>query len=146
MFRQGFRSALLFSLWVATGAAQAQAPFCNIDYVKRVGMDVELHFTPYNGLFVRIKKIGREVAPEDRMFEQVNGEMHRLYDNELQPEKTTSKVLLFDGEEALLGGDPHSGCTIQKAIEGGALGVEAKATVNFDGIPPQTTSRFFPAK
>ena len=146
MFRRMFHLGLFFSLLAGTGATQAQGEFCNVDYVRQVGRDVELHFIPYNGLFVRIKKVGQDVGPADRMFEQDNGQMHRLYYNEQQPEKAVSQVLLFDGEEALLGGDPHSGCVLRKVFEGSVLGVEAKAMVSFEGLPPQMTSRFFPAK
>jgi hypothetical protein len=146
VFRPLFLLAVLSALSVTAGASEAQGSFCNIDYVKQVGRDVELHFIPYNGLFVRIKKRGEAVGPTDRIFEQDQGQMHRLYYNQQRPESAISKVMLFDGEEAVVGGDPHSGCIIRKAYDGNILGVEAEATVSFEGLAPQVTSRFFPAK
>ena len=146
MPRRLLRLAFCLSPFVMANVAVAQAPFCFVEHVTQVGRDVELHFVPENGLFVRIGKVARGAAPTDRIYQQLGSQMHRVYPGEAQPESAVSQIFLPDGEEALVGGEPHSSCTIRLANEGKSFGVMMKVIVTMDGIPPQVTSQFLPAR
>jgi hypothetical protein len=125
-------------------ASPAQAQFCYIDHVSRAGHGIELHFVSDSNVFVRISKAGHRVTLTDRMYQQKRDLMHRLQPNALQPDAAASKVVLFRGEEAFVGGGVHSGCFIQLAIKGRTAGVNMQANVGLPGLPPQTSTRFLP--
>jgi hypothetical protein len=146
MPRRLLRLAFCLSPFAMANVAVAQAPFCFVEHVTQVGRDVELHFVPENGLFVRIGKVAQGVAPTDRIYQQLGSQMHRVFPDKAQPESAISQLILSDGEEASVGGEPHSSCTIRLANEGKVFGVMMKATVSMDGIPPQVTSQFLPVR
>lgn len=143
MHRLVIRFALTLAAVGLCQAAAARDGFCSVDHVSVAGRGVELHFIPWSGLFVRIGEAGHAVASTDRMYTQIDGEMHRTPANQ-NPDAKKARVLLTSGEEAFVGGDPHSSCTIRLAHQSSRLGVTMAASVGLPGLPPKTTTRFLP--
>lgn len=144
MSRQRFGLAVTLMLLGGVQAASGKSAFCSLQYVTLAGSDVQLHFVPDSGLFVRVEKAGHGVSWSDRMYRQVGGGMHRLYPNRLEPEPNVSLVFLGEDEEAFVGGDPHSSCTLRVTRSGNEFGVTMAAHVGLPGLPPQSTTRFLP--
>lgn len=124
--------------------APAHAQLCYISYVSGTGQGVALHFIPDSNVFVQISKIGQDVAPTDRLYQQEGAQMHRLQPNAQRPETAASRVVLSQGEEAFVSNGLHSACTIQPSEERSPTGVTMKAVVSLPGIPSQVTMRFLP--
>ncbi|WP_157956573.1 hypothetical protein [Dyella sp. C11] len=144
MTAKGWAKPWIFLLVAFHGNAFAEGTFCSLDHVRQMGSGVALYFIPEGNVFVRVKKAGQGVSANDRMYQQLDGQMHRLYPNALQPEKAASEVVLLSGEEAFVGGGSHSSCTVAPAYNGHTFGVEMEASVGLPGAPPQTSSRFLP--
>lgn len=131
------------ALLIALAATPVRAQFCYVTDASRSGQGIELHFVPGSNVFVRIPKVGQNVAPTDRIYQQKGAQMHRQQPNVLQPNLAVSKVVIFRGEQAFVSNSPHSACTIVPSVSSTA-GVTMESGVSLPGIPAQVTTRFLP--
>lgn len=134
--------ALYLALFALCGPASAADAFCGVDHVSLDGTEIQLHFAPNHYTFVSIGKLGQPESSTDRIYEDVDGDMHRFYPGRDRPEAEAVGVFLADGEVAFLGGDSHSSCYVRPAHEGGKFGLSMTLGVSFPGLPPRAESKF----
>ena len=139
------RFVLTLILCGFAGIARAQQPICSIAAVSVTEAGIELHFAAQSGVFVRISRQGKGLSSSDRMYDQINNEMHEVRQGGLSHEPHPSKVVLGPGDEAHISNNPHASCTVVSVNNQKSSGVVMKLAVSLPGLEPQVTSHFLAA-